>query len=162
MTGAQRRQSNWTAEEDRLLLELVEAGKSWVFIAANLKRPAKSARQHLAYLRQPIRPRTRWPTRRASAERRRGNEGAAPLFCAALVAIGRRQAAAVGNGRRKVESDRTGDGPHRIFGPLTRCAAKYYLEKSTRRRRACLASPPLLTEAQRVGTNCTSWNVSRT
>ncbi len=27
MTGAQRRQSNWTAEEDRLLLELVEAGK---------------------------------------------------------------------------------------------------------------------------------------
>jgi hypothetical protein len=56
MTGAQRRQSNWTAEEDRLLLELVEAGKSWVFIAANLKRPAKSARRHLAYLRQPIRP----------------------------------------------------------------------------------------------------------
>jgi hypothetical protein len=30
MTGAARRQSNWTAEEDRRLLELVEAGKSWV------------------------------------------------------------------------------------------------------------------------------------
>jgi hypothetical protein len=32
------------------LLELVEAGKSWVFISANLKRPGKSARGRLAHL----------------------------------------------------------------------------------------------------------------
>jgi Myb-like DNA-binding domain len=50
MTGAARRQSNWTPEEDRQLLELVEAHKSWVFISANLKRPAKSVRNRLAYL----------------------------------------------------------------------------------------------------------------
>jgi hypothetical protein len=50
MTGAARRQANWTAEEDRRLLELVEAGKSWIFISANLKRPGKSARHRLAFL----------------------------------------------------------------------------------------------------------------
>jgi hypothetical protein len=50
MTGAQRRQSNWTADEDQRLLKLVEAGKSWVFISGNLKRPASSARGRLAYL----------------------------------------------------------------------------------------------------------------
>jgi hypothetical protein len=56
MTGAQRRGSNWTPEEDQRLLKLVEAGKSWVFISANLKRPAKTARDRLAYLqRQAIR-----------------------------------------------------------------------------------------------------------
>jgi hypothetical protein len=55
MTGAQRRQGNWTAEEDRLALELVEAGKSWVLISAKLKRSEKGARHRLAYLlRQPI------------------------------------------------------------------------------------------------------------
>jgi Myb-like DNA-binding domain len=48
------RQSNWTPEEDRRLLEPVEAHKSWVFISANLKRPAKSVRNRLAYLRQAI------------------------------------------------------------------------------------------------------------
>jgi hypothetical protein len=52
MSGAARRQSNWTAEEDRRLLELVEARKSWAFISANLKRPERSAREHLAYLRR--------------------------------------------------------------------------------------------------------------
>jgi|KBSMisStaDraftv2_1062788.scaffolds.fasta_scaffold3134679_1 hypothetical protein len=52
MSGAARRQSNWTAEEDRRLLELVEAQKSWVFISANLKRPERSAREHFAYLRR--------------------------------------------------------------------------------------------------------------
>jgi hypothetical protein len=41
--------SNWTADEDQRLLKLVEAGKSWVFISAALKRPAKSARDRLAY-----------------------------------------------------------------------------------------------------------------
>jgi hypothetical protein len=50
MSGAQRRQSNWTLEEDQRLLKLVEARKSWVFISANLKRPASSARSRLAYL----------------------------------------------------------------------------------------------------------------
>ena len=52
MTGAARRQSNWTAEEDRRLLELVEARKSWVFISANLKRPESSARERFAYLQR--------------------------------------------------------------------------------------------------------------
>jgi Myb-like DNA-binding domain len=56
MTGAQRRQGNWTPEEDQRLLDLVETGKSWVFILANLKRPAKSAQARLAHLgRQAIR-----------------------------------------------------------------------------------------------------------
>jgi hypothetical protein len=50
MTGPAPRGSNWTSDEDRRLLELVEARKSWVFISANLKRPAKSARGRLAYL----------------------------------------------------------------------------------------------------------------
>lgn len=52
MSGAARRQSNWTAEEDRRLLELVEARKSWVFISANLKRPVKSARDRFTYLQR--------------------------------------------------------------------------------------------------------------
>jgi hypothetical protein len=52
MTGAARRQSNWTPEQDRRLFDLIEAGKSWVFISANLKRPAKTIRDRLAYLRR--------------------------------------------------------------------------------------------------------------
>jgi Myb-like DNA-binding domain len=56
MTGAARRGTNWTPEEDQRLLELIRAGKSWVFISANLKRPAKTARERLAHLqRQAIR-----------------------------------------------------------------------------------------------------------
>ena len=50
MSGATRRGSNWTADEDQRLLKLVVAGKSWVFISANLKRPARSAQDRLAYL----------------------------------------------------------------------------------------------------------------
>jgi hypothetical protein len=50
MAGAARRQSNWTPEEDRRLLELIKAKKSLVFISANLKRPAKTVRDHLAFL----------------------------------------------------------------------------------------------------------------
>jgi hypothetical protein len=50
MTGPAPRGSNWTSAEDQRLLKLVEAGKSWMFISANLKRPAKSARSRLAYL----------------------------------------------------------------------------------------------------------------
>jgi hypothetical protein len=52
VSGAQRRQSNWTADEDQRLLKLVEAGKSWMFISANLKRPAKTIHDRLAYLRR--------------------------------------------------------------------------------------------------------------
>jgi DNA-binding NarL/FixJ family response regulator len=50
MTGVARRQGNWMTEDDRRLLELVEAGKSWVFIAANLKRPEKSVKYHARQL----------------------------------------------------------------------------------------------------------------
>jgi hypothetical protein len=50
MMAAQRRQGNWTPDEDRRLLKLVESGKSWVFISANLKRSEKSARVRLGYL----------------------------------------------------------------------------------------------------------------
>jgi Myb-like DNA-binding domain len=52
MSGAQRRGTNWTPEEDRRLFELVEAGKSWVFISANLKRPARTIHDRLGYLRR--------------------------------------------------------------------------------------------------------------
>jgi hypothetical protein len=52
MSGAARRQINWTPEEDRRLFDLIEAGKSWVFISANLKRPAKTIRDRFAYLRR--------------------------------------------------------------------------------------------------------------
>jgi Myb-like DNA-binding domain len=52
MTGAQQRGTNWTPEDDRRLLDLIEAGKSWVFISANLRRPAKTIRNRLAYLRR--------------------------------------------------------------------------------------------------------------
>jgi Myb-like DNA-binding domain len=50
MTGAARRQSNWTPEEDRRLLEFVEAGKSWVLISANLKRSLKSVQDRAQQL----------------------------------------------------------------------------------------------------------------
>jgi Myb-like DNA-binding domain len=50
MTGAALRQSNWTPEEDRRLLEFVEAGKSWVLISANLKRSLKSVQDRAQQL----------------------------------------------------------------------------------------------------------------
>jgi hypothetical protein len=50
--AVQHRGSNWTPDEDRRLLDLVEDRKSWVFISANLKRPAKTARDRFAYLRR--------------------------------------------------------------------------------------------------------------
>ena len=52
MSGALRRRGNWTPEEDRRMFDLIEAGKSWVFISANLKRPAKTIRDRLSYLRR--------------------------------------------------------------------------------------------------------------
>jgi hypothetical protein len=50
MTGVAPRGSKWTSDEDLRLLKPVEAGKSWVFISASLKRPEKSARDRLGYL----------------------------------------------------------------------------------------------------------------
>ena len=52
MSGAKRRTSNWTPDEDRRLLELIKAGKSWVFISANLKRPVKSIRDRVSQMRR--------------------------------------------------------------------------------------------------------------
>jgi hypothetical protein len=52
MSGAQQRGSNWTPEDDRRLLDLIEARKSWVLVSANLRRPAKTIRNRLAYLRR--------------------------------------------------------------------------------------------------------------
>jgi hypothetical protein len=50
--AVQHRGSNWTPDEDRRLLDLIEERKSWVFISANLKRPAKTVRDRFAYLRR--------------------------------------------------------------------------------------------------------------
>jgi hypothetical protein len=52
VSGAQRRGSNWTPEEDRQLFDLIEAGKSWVFISAKLKRAARTIHDRLSYLRR--------------------------------------------------------------------------------------------------------------
>jgi photosystem II stability/assembly factor-like uncharacterized protein len=51
LMAVQHRGSNWTPEEDRRLLDLIDAGKSWVFISANLKRPLKSIRIRLKLLK---------------------------------------------------------------------------------------------------------------
>jgi hypothetical protein len=48
--AVQHRGSNWTADEDRRLLDLIEAGKSWVLISANLKRTGKSVRERARQL----------------------------------------------------------------------------------------------------------------
>jgi Myb-like DNA-binding domain len=48
----QHRGTNWTPEEDRRLLDLIEAGKSWVFISANLKRPVKTIRDRISQMRR--------------------------------------------------------------------------------------------------------------
>jgi hypothetical protein len=42
LMAVQHRGTKFTPEEDRRLLELIAAGKSWVFISANLRRPIKS------------------------------------------------------------------------------------------------------------------------
>ena len=49
--AVQHRGTNWTPDEDRRLLELIEAGKSLVFISANLKRPVKTIRIRLKLLK---------------------------------------------------------------------------------------------------------------
>jgi hypothetical protein len=75
--SAQRRQNNWTPEEDRRLFDLIEAGKSWVFISAKLKRPEKTIRDRLAYHRRQAKKadldRTVEPGRKAKGEIDRRN-----------------------------------------------------------------------------------------
>jgi hypothetical protein len=44
--------TNWTPEEDRRLLDLVEADKSWVSISANLKRPVKTIRDRVSQMQR--------------------------------------------------------------------------------------------------------------
>jgi hypothetical protein len=51
LMAVQHRGTKWTPEEDRRLLDLIKAGKSWVFISANLKRPVKSIRIRLKLLK---------------------------------------------------------------------------------------------------------------
>jgi DNA-binding NarL/FixJ family response regulator len=51
LMAVQHRGTNWTPEEDRRLLALIETGKSWVFIAANLKRSLKSVRDRARQLK---------------------------------------------------------------------------------------------------------------
>jgi Myb-like DNA-binding domain len=50
--AVQHRGTNWTPEEDRRLLDLIEAGKSWVFISTNLKRPVKTIRDRISQMRR--------------------------------------------------------------------------------------------------------------
>jgi hypothetical protein len=49
---AVHRGGQWTLEEDRLLLEFLEAGKSWVFISAKLKRTVRSLQDRNRYLKR--------------------------------------------------------------------------------------------------------------
>jgi hypothetical protein len=50
--AVQHRGTNWTIEEDRRLLDLIEAGKSWVSISANLKRPVKTIRYRVSQMQR--------------------------------------------------------------------------------------------------------------
>jgi hypothetical protein len=45
------RGSNWTAEEDQRLVDFIKAGKSWVFIAAALKRTTRSIQDRVRELK---------------------------------------------------------------------------------------------------------------
>ena len=51
LMAVQHRGTKWTPEENRRLLDLIKAGKSWVFFSANLKRPVKSIRIRLKLLK---------------------------------------------------------------------------------------------------------------
>jgi len=48
--AVQHRRSRWSPDEDRRLLELLQRGKSWIFIAANLKRPTRTVEYRAAVL----------------------------------------------------------------------------------------------------------------
>jgi hypothetical protein len=53
MSPAQlHRGRNWTPEDDRKLLDMVEAGKSWVLMAAVLRRSQKSVKDRARTLRR--------------------------------------------------------------------------------------------------------------
>jgi Myb-like DNA-binding domain len=52
---AAQRPDPWKNEEDLRLLELVEAGKSWVLIAAKLKRSIKSLQDRHRLLKRRLR-----------------------------------------------------------------------------------------------------------
>jgi hypothetical protein len=47
---AGHRGSQWTAEEDRRLLDLIRMNKSWVLISAALSRSVKSVRDRVRHL----------------------------------------------------------------------------------------------------------------
>jgi hypothetical protein len=47
----QHRGTKWTPDEDQRLFEMMKAGKSLVFISANLKRPAKTILDRLRRLK---------------------------------------------------------------------------------------------------------------
>lgn len=49
--AVQHRRSRWSPDEDRRLLEMLQRGKSWIFIAANLKRPTRTVEYRAAVLR---------------------------------------------------------------------------------------------------------------
>lgn len=51
LMAVQHRGSNWTAEEERRLLDLIAAGKSWTLISATLRRSMKSIKLHAKTLR---------------------------------------------------------------------------------------------------------------
>jgi len=51
LMAVQHRGSNWTVEEDRRLLDLIAAGKSWTLISGTLKRSMKSVKLHAKTLR---------------------------------------------------------------------------------------------------------------
>jgi DNA-binding NarL/FixJ family response regulator len=46
LMAVQHRGSTWTAEEDRRLLDLIAAGKSWTLISGTLRRSMKSVKLH--------------------------------------------------------------------------------------------------------------------
>jgi hypothetical protein len=47
---AVHREDHWSLAEDLRLVELIEDGKSWVLIAAMMKRSLKSIREHARHL----------------------------------------------------------------------------------------------------------------
>lgn len=52
MKMAHHRGNNWTPEDDRQFLDLIEADKSWILISAILKRSVKSVRDRARHLRR--------------------------------------------------------------------------------------------------------------
>jgi hypothetical protein len=47
---AVHREDHWSTGEDLRLVELIEDGKSWVLIAAVMKRSVKSIKEHARHL----------------------------------------------------------------------------------------------------------------